>query len=388
MPLSLKAKADKNKEFLINQTNKFLESENDFNKPLKTNRDEISKAVKDGKFSEALQNLEILREQKIGITLTKIEGLDGNTSILIRDGRNNTNEARILGTEGYEMQYLNVIRAAMDIADIENKPGLKEPLKQKAINFISNFHEKNKEQPQEKISINVKNDINDVMIFLKENGIKTPHQKINIAKDFQNFNDEHFNIVTFSNVKDDTGKNYIAIEAEVALKGMTKEQDIEYTKRTHKKWFTKMPVWEQELVNKYVEKITGGQHVISTQLRQIVGMKNAFEKITGIAEENGKNFEILHNSKHAGTLVSVSRNDNSKQEITDLNAKQAQEWMGADRILHANTLNSGNKLVEKLNKDAEIVVRTKKSMEHLKGFYTNTAFNKFRKIASFSDVDA
>ncbi|WP_395476984.1 hypothetical protein [Rickettsia endosymbiont of Pantilius tunicatus] len=47
-----------------------------------------------------------------------------------------------------------------------------------------------------------------------------------------------------------------------------------------------MPSWERQLVNKYAEKIKEGEHVIPTQLRQIVGMKNAFEKITAIAEDN------------------------------------------------------------------------------------------------------
>jgi hypothetical protein len=115
-------------------------------------------------------------------------------------------------------------------------------------------------------------------------------------------------------------------------------------------------------------------------------MKNAFEKITGIADPNRENFEILHNSKHAGTLASISHDDDSKQKITDLNAKQAQEWIGKDHILHANTLNSGNELVKRLDKDAAIVVSTKNAMNHVGGFHTNTAFNKFRKIAAFSNL--
>ncbi len=386
MSLSLKEKANKDKEFLINQTNEFLKSENNFSEPLETSRDKINEAVKKGNFSEALQNLEIFREQKTGIDLIIVDSRDGNTPILIRDSRNNTSESRILGTEGFEMQYLNVIRAAIEIADIENKPELKDQLKDQAANFINNFHEKNKEQPQETISINVKNKINNVITFLEKSGIEKPHKKINVAKDFQNFNDQHFNIVTLSKIKDTKGKNHTVIEAEVALKGITEEQKMEYKNRDNKKWFTKMPTWEQKLVNRYVEKITNGNHVIPTQLRQIVGMKNAFEKITGIADPNSESFEILHNSKHAGTLASIARDDDSKQKITDLNAKQAQEWIGKAHILHANTLNSGSELVKKLDKDAAIVVSTKTAINYVGGFYTNTAFNKFRKIASFSNL--
>lgn len=70
------------------------------------------------------------------------------------------------------------------------------------------------------------------------------------------------------------------------MKGITEEQKMEYTNRNNEKWFTKMPTWEQKLVDRYVEKITSGNHVIPTQLQQIVGMKNAFEKITAIADRS------------------------------------------------------------------------------------------------------
>lgn len=41
MSLSLKEKANADKEFLINQTNEFLKSKNNFNEPLETSRDKI-----------------------------------------------------------------------------------------------------------------------------------------------------------------------------------------------------------------------------------------------------------------------------------------------------------------------------------------------------------
>lgn len=86
------------------------------------------------------------------------------------------------------------------------------------------------------ISPNVKDKINDIAILLENNGVKEVHKKLNVAKDFQNFNDEHCNIVTLSNVKDNT-----VIEAEVALKGITNEQKEEYQNRADKDWFKKMP---------------------------------------------------------------------------------------------------------------------------------------------------
>ncbi|WP_341793205.1 MULTISPECIES: hypothetical protein [unclassified Rickettsia] len=388
MALSLKERFDNDKDFLIKQTNEFLIGNKQ--EPLQTNRDEIIKAVKERNFTDALQKLEILREEKTGIQLTKIDPLlEGTTPVIIRDARK-AKDPRILATEGYEMQYLNAVRAAIDIAKIEGKPELEEQLKNEAVTFIENFNKKNENKSQEEISINVKNKINDIAVILEENGIKQIHKKLNVAKDFQNLNDEHCNIVTVSNVKDKQGKEHIVIEAEAALKGLTIEQKAEYEKiktENKPKWFTAMKDWESKLVERYADKIVQGDHVISTQLRQIVGMKNAFEKITAIADSNGENFKVLHNSKHAGTLASISHDTNSRQEITDLNSKQAQEWMGKDHILHANTLNSGTANFKTPHKDAKLVILTKRAMDHVGGHHTNTAFNKFRKIAAFNNFD-
>ncbi|AIL65767.1 hypothetical protein NOVO_07110 [Rickettsiales bacterium Ac37b] len=384
--VSLKEKADQDKNFLIDQITRFLKSETDFGTPLETDRDKINKAVENNNFTEALQNLEILREQKTGIKLIKIDGTNSNTPILIRDGRNNPHQNRILDTEGFEMQYLNVIRAAIEVVEIENKAELKDQLMKEAVKFINSFHKNNQGKSQEEISVNVKNKISNIMDFLEKNGIDEPYQKINIAKDFQNFNDEHFNIATLSEIIDHKGKKHTIVEAEVALKGITEEQKTEYTNRDHQKWFTKMPLWEQELVNRYVDKITEGNYVISTQLRQIVGMKNAFEKITAISDTDNKDFEILHSSKHAGTLASISRDNGSRQRITDLNAKQAQEWMGKDYVLHTNTLNSGSIKVNIPEQDAKIVLLTNRAMSNVGGIHTNTAFNKFRIFAPLNNL--
>ncbi|HJD55265.1 MAG TPA: hypothetical protein LFW21_01130 [Rickettsia endosymbiont of Pyrocoelia pectoralis] len=386
MPSSIKERFDQDKYFLIKQANEYLV--NNKQEPLQTNRDELVKAVEEGNFTKALQNLEILREEKTGIKLTKIDPLiEGTTPVLIRDARN-AKDPRVLGTEAFEMQYLNATRAAIDIAKIEGKPELEAQLKKEAKQFIVSFNPLNMKESQENISINVKNEINNIAILLEKNGIAEVHKKLNVAKDFQNLNDEHCNIVTVSNVKDKDGKDRAVIEAEVALKGITDEQKQEYQNRADKKWFTKMPSWEKGLVNKYAETIKEGEHVISTQLRQIVGMKNAFEKITAIANDNSE-LEIINNSKHAGTLVSFCHDKGSRQDITNLNAKQAQEWIGKDHILHTNTLNSGpaNIPFPSVHMDVDIVKGTNLAMQTVGGKNTNTAFNKFRKIAAFNNFN-
>ncbi|KJV61433.1 hypothetical protein [Rickettsia amblyommatis] len=69
-------------------------------------------------------------------------------------------------------------------------------------------------------------------------------------------------------------------------------------------------------------------------------------------------------SKHAGTLASISNDIDSRQKITDLNARQAQEWLEDGVTLHTNTLNSGP---IGAGNDPTIVDQTKKSMENVGG---------------------
>jgi hypothetical protein len=143
-----------------------------------------------------------------------------------------------------------------------------------------------------------------------------------------------------------------------------------------------MPEWEQKLVKDYAPKIAGGEHVIPTQLRQIVGMKNAFEKVTAVVDSKSNELEVVHTSKHAGTLASLARDKNSRQDITDSNARQAQAWVG-DKKLHCNTFNSGP---IGAGNDPEIVKSTQQAMENVRGKETNTAFNAFRYLGINNDL--
>lgn len=58
-----------------------------------------------------------------------------------------------------------------------------------------------------------------------------------------------------------------------------------------------------------------------------------------------------------------------------------------DHKLHANTLNSGAANFVVPHPDAKLVTLTKRAIDHVGGRYTNTAFNKFRRIAGFNHFD-
>jgi len=337
--------------------------------------------VSQGKFTEALQTLERLRDAKSGIVMQEITK-DG-VPVIIRDARAAKNPP-VRETEAFEMQYLNAIRAGMDIAEIAGKPAINTLLQREATEFMQKFSE-NKVLSQEELAGLLKKQIKDLGKILESNGIPDAYKKLNIAKDFQNFNDKHSNIVTVSSIEHN-GQKHTVIEAEVAMKGLTESQKKQYesilqSEGPKPSWYTAMPKWEQALCKKYASKIVAGEHVIPTQLRQIAGMKNAFEKITAISA--GGELEILHTSKHAGTLASLARDKNARQDITDGNAEQAKEWIGPEKTLHCNTFNSGPLGA---GDDPEIVRSTKKAMENVGGKETNTAFNSFRYSGFANDL--
>jgi hypothetical protein len=361
------------------------------NEPARYRNDAIS-AVNTGDIAEAMQSLERAREAHTGIRVHTVDG------VLIRDARK-AKEPPVRRTEAFEIQYLNAIRASIDIAELEGKPGLKAELEGKAKTFMNNFassagnDDLASKEAQEKLSKALKEEINGVAEFLKANEIDDAHKKLNVAKDFQNFNDDHKNVVTLSSIKDNEGKSHTVVEAEVAFKELTDDQKKEYTNITgdgpKPDWYNVLPEWQQKLCKKYASKIAKGEHVIPTQLRQIAGMKNAFEKITAIENRKeglGGELKVLHTSKHAGTLASFTEaGDEARQQIANQNAEQARSWIDPNKTLHCNTFNSPN---NPKGEDGPIVSQTTKAMRYIKnGKETNTAFNVARKGPGANRLD-
>ena len=115
--------------------------------------------VSEGNFTKALQTLERLRDAKTNITIH--EGMQDGVAVLIRDARNAQNPS-FRGTEAFEMQYLNAIRAGMDIAEIEEKPQLKAELQTKANEFMANFSSQHSKKSQKELAALLKAEIKDL----------------------------------------------------------------------------------------------------------------------------------------------------------------------------------------------------------------------------------
>ncbi|MGI4776066.1 MAG: hypothetical protein ACRYE9_04000 [Janthinobacterium lividum] len=391
---SLKSNFERDKGALIDQTNQYLNDQKKLSllpidaesrKKTEELRNEakttLSSSTDFGQaIGAAIRSLEQLRDLKNGIVTEKLSPPSNQpkaTPTLIRDARK-VKDPAALSTEAFEIQYLNVIRAATDIANIEGKASLAQGLKDRAQEFVGSFHEENQALSQKDIAKKVNQEIIKVIQSLEKEGIQDARDKVNVAKDFQNLKDDHSNIATISSIEHG-GKKHTIIEAEVGLRGLTNTQKEEYikvqkfydpnnpeaSKNNLPKWFEQLRPFEKALCHRNLAAIIDGKHVLSTQLRQIVGMKNAFEKITAIKEEN-QEMKILHESKHAGTIASFARGDNTeardseRARITAESAKQAQEWIGKDRQLHCLTLNSGPNMGTETDK--VIVSATVKAM--------------------------
>lgn len=336
-------------------------------------------------ISTILRYLDQLQDANSGIIW-----YDQNPGFLIRDARNAIIPNEV-GTESFEKQYLNAARAAIDlIEDIDasdipipknGEPPLhtmnrvKQSIFKKVKTFTSSFHKiANKSQKElQKLTFGY---ISELATILREVGILDPIHKLNIAKNYQNFNDTHNDFATIKNIEFN-GKTHTVIESEVGLRELTDQQKKEYKNMESSKWFTALEPFEQDLVRKYKPQITGGSYTIPTELRRIPGIRNAFLKTTAIYEEN--QVVPLADSLHAGNVVSSSKDKNSRQDITDHNLEQIRKHFPDNTILNVNTLTTALKADEKIIND-QLNNRTDKTNVT----FTNTPFNGFRILKSLN----
>lgn len=343
-------------------------------------------------ITQSMQSLEKARDARTGIDLIEVPTQDGSTPTIIRDARNGETPA-VRGPEGAEIQYLNVVRAALDIAEIEGKPELKAEILRNAQEVMASFQEnsndlstdREKRFKQEKALLKLADEgKSSLKNLLEENGIPNAHNKLTVAKDFQGLNSEHHNVATLSSVTDKDGVTRTAVEADIGYRELTEEQKREYQSildpnAAKPEWYSAMPWWEKELVQEYAPAILDGNHTLATQLTQIVGMKNTFEKVTAVTEQNSTELKTLRSAKHSGTLASFAEDKGERSRIAGLNIDQAQEWVGKDTKLHVNSLNSKGLG----NKDDKAIVNQLGKASKEKGFnYSNTAFNAARMFGN------
>lgn len=346
-------------------------------------------------LSNAMKALERARDAKSGIK-TEIISTENGPSVLVRDASKCDKEL-VRGTEASEIQFLNLVRAGLEVADIEKLPReTKIQLLQQAQVFMTSLGNRDdfstnldERIPQEKALAKEFDEAVEMRVYgvLRSAGVPNVENKVDVAKDFQNLKTEHYNIATISQVSVGVGRTAPVITVEVGQRSLTKEQKAEYAtisepnEQDRPAWFNAMPWWEQELCRRNVAAITDGNHTLGTQLWQLVGMKNAFEKVTLAAKKvtlaagEGEDLVEIHAKKHAGTLASISEDKGSRQGIFSQNLGQFQEWIGEGVTPVINTLNSSGMLGK--SHDPEIIKQHSAGLVG-RGEYVNTAFNLAR----------
>lgn len=365
-----------------------------FNK-LQTEFEESLNTFNSQNLGKLLNKLEQNRDSKNGIHHYIANNENGTHPTLIRDARN-VFQPEHKGYEAFAIQYVNAIRAAADVINHselseQNISSLKDQLTRESKKVFSSFDKMDNLNEYDSSEF-TKKKILALSNILEENGCHNALKKMDIAKEYQSFNDAQHNIVTLTTIKNLDKPIITMFEAEVPMRGMIKEISDQYNLISVKgnekpKWFEKLSSFEKKILESYAVEIGKGNHVLPTQLTKILGVRNAFEKITGVIEnsESKARIKVLHQVKHSGTLASLNKGEDEALDIVNTNFKQVRSWVedGNNSVL-INSLNTGFKFIVD-NQENKIVSQLSKVSQETNTSYFNTALNKFRVFDSSGD---
>lgn len=197
----------------------------------------------------------------------------------------------------------------------------------------------------------VKNYNTQMLHVLESSGIAEPEKKLKFASEIANFKDDHHHIVTLTTALDRNSKPHTVYEAEIMLNGLTDKQINQYQdiarstpgKPCGVEWFDKMDKYKQDLLRPVALDISLGNKVIPTQLlSDVVGVRNAYQKVTAISSATSPEPKVLSQTLHSGTpttkVKTVSKE--ARQEITDENLRQLKSFLPPDGRMNLNILTS------------------------------------------------
>ena len=305
----------------------------------------------DGDLSGAIKKLDQIKDNRLGIVWHESQDLGNGTSSLVRDARKVTTDETLLkidAPEKYAMQLLNQTRGASDLIDKSNlSPEAKELAKKKLMHIatdamanIDNLGSKT-----------VKNYNTQMLHVLESSGIAEPEKKLKFASEIANFKDDHQHIVTLTTASDRNSKPHTVYEAEIMLNGLTDKQINQYQdiarstpgKPCGVEWFDKMDKYKQDLLRPVALDISLGNKVIPTQLlSDVVGVRNAYQKVTAISSATSPEPKILSQTLHSGTPTTKVKTvgKEARQEITNENLKQLKSFLPPEERMNLNILTS------------------------------------------------
>ncbi|MEM6338778.1 MAG: hypothetical protein AAF673_02490, partial [Pseudomonadota bacterium] len=315
---------------------------------------DVQRMVSNADLSSAIQKLDEIKDNKIGIVWHESSDLGNGTKALVRDARgvtNNLDDLRNEAGEKYAMQILNGVRAGMQLLDqADLTPDQLETAKQKLMHVATTAVE----NPSELNDKNVKEFNTQIIHTLEQTGIGADisvNDQLNFAKETANLHDDHKHIVTLTSAEDKSGQKHTVMEAEIMLNGLTSTQKGQYEAIAASKpdspsgveWFDKMPQHKQNLLRDVAPDIASGKKIIPTQLLgDAVGLRNAYQKVTAIKGPEQDKSHILSETLHCGapaTKIKVVDKE-ARQQIVDENIKQLQSFAPPGEKLNLNVLNS------------------------------------------------
>lgn len=237
---------------------------------------------------------------------------------LVRDA--SSAHGNMYAAEDYAVQVLNTLRAARKMCELYGKDG--KQFEKMAKTFMQQYRKHNYVNTNEASWINKLKNVNKkVVIKLKEFVLiaKTEediNQKLRLAENYVGLDDPHYNITT----KFKIGDKRFALEDKKWLK-LTPKQKSDYTNRKTADWYTRLDSFEQKLIDAYANKFLDGNHYIPTQLRNIPGCRNAYQKRVLTYDKDGKEI-VLARYYHSGALASLVTDKVISEDIAKHNWEQ------------------------------------------------------------------
>ncbi|MBQ4875551.1 MAG: hypothetical protein HRK26_05570 [Rickettsiaceae bacterium H1] len=284
--------------------------------------------------------------RKINELRKKSHGLTGDlckkTGCLIRDVTNAEKDVLRL-KENYLIQALNVLRAGKILLEI-SECDLKfhnqlDELAKKILEY---------ENQRWKLSqcLKVLQEVNEKLLnILKEAGIGTKFKEeeenlLSVAKNYSGFEDEHPDVMTILPIQDSKNSYYAQFSKKICI--LMDEQKEQYENLEKQGWFRILPEYKQKLVREYKEKITDGNHLIPTQIRDIPGVRNAYTTTIVTCDKEGNVQRELYKFTHSGTIAGFSMDDEQNKAMDAENLEQLRQNISGD--LHFLALNTKNSL--------------------------------------------
>jgi hypothetical protein len=235
------------------------------------------------------------------------------------------NGDNLFAQEDYAQQILNLYRAVNEIIDIENPfngDDLKSQVNKLAKQKLKDYTEK---KFSEDAAIRDLKTVNSNMVaFLKEQVLQNYNQNevnkvLRLAEAYAGLNDDHYNIQTITKIGDKT-----FIQRSEKLSALTNEQKQYFENRKEMDWYKSLTKLEQGLVEKHLEQITDGKHVISCIIRNIPGVRNAYKKMLVQIDEN-QNAITLNSYVHSAGINTFNNSKFSRTTIPTQNYEQLKQ---------------------------------------------------------------